>query len=270
MIQIDVHHLVASLTFLAGSHKHLGIMRRKAIETGDMGIISPQELAQMREAGRRLGTISSALDMPASGASTARLIENIDRIAPFHFALTPDRLGLIVDEINTLASAFHDELASRLLVAFPTASKRYFTDAPLFGEAVQEAFPGVTYDLTEAGRCLALGRWTATVMHLMRTLEAGLEALSTHLDIPPGENWNQTLNAIEVKLRDVKKKTEGREGEQWAAEAGVHLRFIKNAWRNHAMHPLERYDQERATQIFENTRAFMQHLAAKLENREGI
>lgn len=30
------------------------------------------------------------------------------------------------------------------------------------------------------------------------------------------------------------------------------------------MHPLERYDEERAVQIFENTRSFMQHLAGKL------
>jgi hypothetical protein len=81
----------------------------------------------------------------------------------------------------------------------------------------------------------------------MRVLEAGLEALARQVGVTPGENWISVLNAIESKLREVRRKTEGPEQEQWAAEAGVHLRFIRNAWRNHAMHPLERHYRQRAS-----------------------
>lgn len=269
MIRLDVHHLIASLTYLAGSHKHLTILRRETIERGQMGILPIERFAEMRECGRRLGAIAEALDMPAGHASANRLVEKLDQIAPFHIALTSDRLGLVADEIGILTSAIHDELAARLLFAFPPSSARYFSGEPLFGDAVEDGFPDVSYDVAEAGKCLALGRWTATVMHLMRVLEAGLEALAKHLNVPSGENWNSVLNAIEGKLREVRRKVDGREEEQWAAEAGVHLRFIKNAWRNHAMHPLERYDRERAVQIFENTRSFMRHLAAKLAEDIG-
>jgi hypothetical protein len=72
------------------------------------------------------------------------------------------------------------------------------------------------------------------------------------------------LNQIEVKTREVGKRTHGPVAEQWAAEAATHLRFIKNAWRNHAMHPRQVYDEERAVAIFENSRSFMQHLSENL------
>ena len=264
MIRIDVHHLLASLTYLAGSHKHLVLLQRQVIENGGMGMLEMQRFAEMRECARRLGAIAETLDMPAGRASAMRLSQNLDKVAPFHIGLTPDRLSLVADEMAILTSAFQDELEARLLFAFPPSSARYFSTDPLFGECVEDEFPDVSYDIAEAGKCRALGRWTATVMHLMRVLESGLAALAKHLDVPSGENWNSVLGAIEGKLREVRRKVDGREEEQWAAEAGVHLRFIKNAWRNHAMHPLERYDEERAVQIFENTRSFLQHLAGKL------
>lgn len=264
MIRIDVHHLLASLTYLAGSHKHLVMMRWQLIENGGIGQMEVQRFVEMRECGRRLAVIADGLDMPAGRASAGRLLQNLDKVAPFCIALTPDRLSLVADEIAILTSAFQDEMEARLLFAFPASSARYFSTDPLFGELVEDAFPDVAYDIAEAGKCRALGRWTATVMHLMRVLESGLAALAKHLDVPSGENWNSVLGAIEGKLREVRRRVDGRDEEQWAAEAGVHLRFIKNAWRNHAMHPLERYDEERAAQIFENTRSFMQHLAGKL------
>lgn len=270
MIRIDVHHLLASLTYLAGSHKHLVLMRRQLIENGGMGQLEIQRFVEMRECARRLAAIAGGLDMPAGQASAGRLSQNLDKIAPFHIALTPDRLSLVADEIAILTSAFQDEMEARLLFAFPASSARYFSTDPLFGELVEDAFPDVAYDVAEAGKCRALGRWTATVMHLMRVLESGLDALAKHLDVPSGENWNSVLGAIEGKLREVRRKVDGRDEEQWAAEAGVHLRFIKNAWRNHAMHPLERYDEERAAQIFENTRSFMQHLAGKLAMSSAV
>ncbi len=70
---------------------------------------------------------------------------------------------------------------------------------------------------------------------------------------------NKTLNEIEAKTREVGRRSQGAEAEQWAAEAATHLRFVKNAWRNQAMHPRHTYDEERAVTIFESARSFMQH-----------
>lgn len=36
----------------------------------------------------------------------------------------------------------------------------------------------------------------------------------------------------------------GKDAEQWAAKAGTHFRFLKNAHRKHAMHRHQEYDEE--------------------------
>jgi len=210
MIRIDVHHLLASLTYLAGSHKHLVLLRRQVIENGGMGMLEMQRFAEMRECARRLGAIAETLDMPAGRASAVRLSQNLDKVAPFHIGLTPDRLSLVADEMAILTSAFQDELEARLLFAFPPSSARYFSTGPLFGECVEDVFPDVSYDITEAGKCRALGRWTATVMHLMRVLESGLAALAKHLDVPSGENWNSVLGARASSAKSAARSTAGR------------------------------------------------------------
>jgi hypothetical protein len=47
MIRIDVHHLLASLAYLAGKHKHLVLMRRQAIESESMGLMEVRRFAKM-------------------------------------------------------------------------------------------------------------------------------------------------------------------------------------------------------------------------------
>lgn len=175
-----------------------------------------------------------------------------------------NRLQKVVNHTERVLLTFMDELRSRHLFTLEAKHAMYFDLASPFGGAVESAFPSAGYDITEASKCRALRRWTASVMHLMRALEVGLAALARHYEVEAEANWNMVLNQIEAKSRQVGKKTHGSDEEQWAAEAALHLRFIKNAWRNHAMHPLEKYDEERAVAIYENCRSFMSHLAAKL------
>lgn len=162
----------------------------------------------------------------------------------------------------SLVTTINAEYANRLFVAIHENQNEFLGDLPIY-QIIAEVFPVLIEELREAGKCRAFGRWTACVMHLMRALEVGLAFLATHVGVEHQENWNTTLNAIEKKLREVSKKIDGREEEQWAAEAGTHLRFIKNAFRNHAMHPLERYNQDRAVSIFDSTLSFLAHLSGK-------
>ena len=57
----------------------------------------------------------------------------------------------------------------------------YYETRPLFGPDVFNNFSSANDDIDEAGKCLALGRGTACVMHLMRVLEVGLAALASAL-----------------------------------------------------------------------------------------
>lgn len=135
---------------------------------------------------------------------------------------------------------------------------------PLFGESVGEAFPSISYEINEAGKCQALSRWTACVMHLMRALEIGFRAMAKHYGVDPVNDWNTILDQVQLKLKAVSTKNEGKQEEQWASEVETHFHFLKKAYRNHAMHPLARYGEEDAIEIFDNTGSFFRQLATRL------
>ena len=146
-------------------------------------------------------------------------------------------------------------------------------DSPLFGNEVDGAFPSAQYDIFEAGRCLALRRSTACVVHLMRALEVALASLANALGMTlTAANWNTILNDMENEIRSRTKNTHGQtwkdRDEPFFAEAAAHMRFIKNGWRNHAMHQKRKYTVEEAEAIYDNVRSFMCHLSGRL-SEEG-
>lgn len=204
------------------------------------------------------------LQMNASGMAAMRCREECFDLLASPIGYDHHRLARIVSLSEQLLQVFGDELAGRKLFRLRSGAEALLADEPQFGGDVEDAFPSAAYDIQESARCLALERWTASVMHVMRAMEVGLLALADHYGVAPGENWNQTLNQIEARSREVGRKTHGPDAEAWAAEAAAHLRFVKNAWRNHAMHPKSTYDEARAQAIFNNCRAFMGHLATKL------
>lgn len=174
------------------------------------------------------------------------------------------RLSRVVDLAEQLLQVFGDEILGGSLLVLDSRHAEFFNMAEPFGPSVGNSFPSATFDISEAAKCRAVARWTACVMHLMRVLETGLGALASHYGVAMDRNWNKALNDIEAKTREVSRRTHGEETEQWAAEAATHLRFVKNAWRNFAMHSRQVYDEESAVEIFDNSRAFMQHLSERL------
>ncbi|OIQ65211.1 hypothetical protein GALL_532330 [mine drainage metagenome] len=166
---------------------------------------------------------------------------------------------------------FGDELRGQLFLSLSSQHARFFDDTAAFGEAVKEAFPSAEFDIAEAAKCRAVGRWTACVVHCMRALEVPLQALAKNVGVEPGENWNTLINRIEEEARKVTKTTHGPEGEQWISEALAYLRLVKNAWRNYAVHGRATYDEDRAVAIFDGTKTFMQQVATKLsEYDDGL
>ena len=143
------------------------------------------------------------------------------------------------------------------------------SDSSLFGDEVDEAFPSARYDISEAGRCLALRRTTACVLHLMRALETGLSSLSAELGVSmPRKSWEMILNKLQ---REIEARSKNPPDEKWKAEdeqffsqAATHFRMIKDAWRNHAMHGRDKYTEEEAEGIYRSVHSFMRHLSERL------
>lgn len=190
--------------------------------------------------------------------------EAVEQIAPDR-PLSRQELQTLIVYADKVVSVFVAEAAAISLMALAPGHADYAgAETPLFGQTVEDAFPSAAPEILDAGRCRAAGLWTACVMHLMRAVEPALQALAGSVEVQPDQNWNTALNQIEAKLRAMQKSTHGAEEEQWASEAVLQLRAIKNAWRNRAMHGAIRYGEDDAVRIFESVKFFMQTLALRL------
>ncbi|KQO49970.1 hypothetical protein [Methylobacterium sp. Leaf85] len=268
MFRLPAGNLIASASAIGASCKFLQLGLHQARLNGEELILDIEQMKTIYEAAGLMRAASQQLGLVVCASAARDLGDCFERLPPprqHGLMLNERQLGDLINGLEYLLRTFRDELDSRPLFAMPTASADlYDQPRPLFGEVVDDAFPGSAEDIAEAGRCMAVGRWTAAVMHLMRALEPPLDLLAAYVQVAPGTNWNKSLNEIEAKLRGISKRDHGVDEERWAAEAASHFRAFKNAWRNHAMHARSFYDQERATEIFEAVRALLRHLATKL------
>lgn len=160
------------------------------------------------------------------------------------------------------------DLRRRLLDQFDAVSCLYLPrsdcgfyeqEEPLFGNSVEMKFPNASEDIAEAGKCLALGRYTASIFHLMRVTELGVQKFGDSLGIQLAHelNWQNILDQINKKVKALDPKAP--ETKQFA-EASSHLYHVKLAWRNEVMHPKQTYTEEEAREVFGATKSFMRDL----------
>jgi hypothetical protein len=174
-----------------------------------------------------------------------------------------------------IGNTLRRELSLITVLVVERQTERYFApDAPLFGEHFAAKFQtNGLYELDEAGKCLALGRSTASVFHLMRLLEIGIRATARCLQIPdplkPAErNWAIILkhiweNGIEKKWPTAAARMSG----DGALFESIHatLDAVKNPWRNETMHVEKKYTDDEAEHIFIAVKGFMKTLASRMD-----
>jgi hypothetical protein len=257
MLEIDAYEFVGltntlrSLTRMRGDHPE----RRTEGGHGDPA---------MADVLRIYAGHLSEMGLRASKGALIQLADCVGKYGPYS-DLADSRVGSVCHVLRL-------ELDGRKLLQVQREDL-YSPSSPLFGSAVSDHFPTVDEEVAEAGKCLALRRGTACVMHLMRTLEVGLHSLAGEMGVPfENKNWNTIIDQVEKQIREMSSVTHGAEwkkDQQFYSEAAVHFRLLKDAWRNHAMHVHERYSEERAEAIFNSVRSFMQHLATKLYDPLG-
>lgn len=176
-----------------------------------------------------------------------------------------------------LGNRLEDELRRQWFFHVKPDAVQLYSDVAPFGEEVARAFPSAGYDITEAGKCLALDRTTAAVLHLMRALEIPLKLMAEAVNVPVvKDSWNKILNDIEARVRDKSDSGNrvgfwiGREEERdFYTEATTHFFIIKNAWRNYSTHGVrEKYTPEETQDIFRAVRAFFRHLSKRLRETD--
>lgn len=263
--KLDAERLVQSVAYLSSCSKRYQALHTKLTQNAEFNpnfneeadLNLPKCFATVIEG------IANQLGMFGVSCSAVHLKQKLHdyglKSAPADRALIYE----IQSAIDTLVVSFGNELAGRkLFVMGPKYGDYYSPAGPLFGGAVDIAFPLAAPEVEEAGRCIALGRWTGAVMHLMRALEPALLAFQSAVEVKtPKINWQEILDQIDAKI-----KVNGHKHPDhvWNSEASLQFLRFKDAWRNYAMHGKERYDEERAISIYEGVRAFMRHLASRL------
>jgi hypothetical protein len=183
--------------------------------------------------------------------------------------ITPGRSGSVVQgQLRTMLIDLHqrmcDDLDDRLFLSVPAENVPYYGPAePLFGKDVEAKFPEMSEDISEAGKCLALGRATAAVFHVMRAMEIGVQRFGTKLGIALAteKNWQNILDEINKAIKALDQKALQTKA---YAEASAHLYNVKLCWRNAVMHPKQTYTADEAKALFSAVNTFIRDLAGIL------
>jgi hypothetical protein len=190
-------------------------------------------------------------------SSTEQQLKRI-LIAILDSTWTQDMLSLLRELQNRMV----DDLESRFFLAVPFGRVSYYEQKEsLFGPEVTAKFSArISEDISEAGKCFALNRHTATVFHLMRVMEAALQEFGNKLGVTLVANkaWQNILDEANKAIKAMDHRLPLT---KTYAELASYLYTVKVAWRNEVMHPKETYTEEEAGDIFRNVKTFMVNLA---------
>jgi hypothetical protein len=183
----------------------------------------------------------------------------------------PPTAAAVQRRLAELRENIEIELLSRRFLFVPSPKAALFDQEELFGPAVAQNFRMASFHIREAGACLALGRPTAAVYHLMCVLEMGLDSLADSVGMPCSErNWGAILADISTRIQSIslgKSATPANWDKTWYNEVAVELFHFKEAWRNHTSHGRSRFTETEAENIFNHVKAFMGKLATRLRER---
>jgi hypothetical protein len=205
--------------------------------------------------------ILSRMTFPSVNAQANRVLDAVK------LGKGPKELAVSVRELKT---RLKDELNERDFLYVSPNWTKFYKDPMLFGKDVHERFPLAIDDIEEAGKCLALGRSTACVLHLMRVVEVGLKAVGEALNIPYAPSWESYLKQIsdQIVQKHKNKTARWKRDVKFYRDLSGDLLTVKQAWRNPTMHVDRKYSTEEAEQIFAAAKSFMVRLAQHFSQKE--
>lgn len=190
-------------------------------------------------------------------------LKQIERMGPYEIG----DIETILSDAQVVSTRIRDELEDGYFLHL-TADEAGFYEStePPFGHDVASKFPNSVFDIDESAKCLALGRYTSAVFHLMRIMESALRAIHACLGMPPPLTGNdRTWGSILKAIRDNYKVRPAFSEMQTFQELHARLDAVKDAWRNGTMHVENKYTEEEAKYLFSVTKVFVQKLALRMD-----
>lgn len=184
--------------------------------------------------------------------------------------------GDVFHSLHNLQALMQSELRKRLFLQVDSRDASFYENEKLFGDQAYEAFRSARDDIKEAGSCLATGRATASIFHLMRVAEIGLRVLAwdrrvkfvkrPHVPLELRQ-WDEILVQLENSEAEIQqyKQSLAREAQlAFYHGAMVELRAFKNLYRHRTAHARKIYDIDQARSAMNHVSAFMRLLATRI------
>lgn len=270
--RLESENLVRAISYLASASRRFRMVNRTMIDGGGDGLyrLEPQEeiayplaaFAVIERVAQKLG--SAGLGVAVRDARTC-LLEAMN--APNH-QIPEHKVAGLAEQFHLLVAQFGNELDGRTLYTMgPKYAGLFESVEPLFGDAVADAFPDASYDISEAGKCMAMARWTAAVFHLMRATETAATTLAVKLTATVRNKHDEPLPLGIIVSNLHSKIEEMKPGAKKDAWLKVHalLHSCNRAYRTKTAHPAAKYTEEEADTAYHATRSFLREFAALLD-----
>ncbi|ADP70499.1 hypothetical protein Rvan_1231 [Rhodomicrobium vannielii ATCC 17100] len=248
MLEIDAQAFVVAVESLNAIDAHLA-----HLDLSDDKIINDEDtIATIASLLLDLNKATDAIYAPVTEQALARLMELLVNKKCKETELS--------GKLSDIRQRLRDELnGTTFFVLEEVYADLYNGTIDYFGFDIGVTFSSqAEADIEEAGKCLALGRGTSCVFHLMRAMEAAVKVLGSKLGVTNTEKeWGKILSDLGRKIEDMPK---GPSRDEWSA-CHVNLYHVKQAWRNSTMHPKETYTAEQAREVLLSVRIFMRQLA---------
>jgi hypothetical protein len=172
-------------------------------------------------------------------------------------------VGSAHHHFEVLGATIRREMQTVLFFHVPSSQAEFYDKKELFGAKVSGRFPNLQSDIIESGNCLALGRGTACVFHLMRVMESAVQEFGRALGIlaVDTKNWQNILDETNKAIKALPAKNSLTPP---LSEATANLYSVKLAWRNEVMHPKATYTLDEAKDVFRQVKLFMGNLVEVL------
>lgn len=266
MIDLEIRLLVKATTSIVAM---MSMLRSVLDADGDNAARAPL-LADLQHSANFIRDIARSAGMDATEAGASRLIDGLQALKTRHVNDAGKQLriseGEIADlerNVDYLVMCFHDQLnAKHGLFLNNEEARLYHSQEPLFGKDVFEKFNDAARDIAESGKCLALGRNTACVFHLMLAMERALRVMAKKIEANVYDKhgnfdrWAVIVGNVKAAIPSLPKKKQ----DAWT-EAHNLLWGVGKVWRNETMHPAEAYSDQEARDVFNAVKIFMTCLA---------
>jgi hypothetical protein len=176
---------------------------------------------------------------------------------------------LLLNLSETLRRELH---VVKIFALDPERVRFYESNEPLFGVTVEKKFLSIAYDIEQGGKCYACDLTTAAAFHWIRTMEAGIRAMTRCLGVPDptkgkDRNWSNVSRSIHAEMEKRWPASTGRMSGDAQIFDKLHgaITGMQNPYRNETMHLDAKYTAPEALHIFELVKGFMQKIASRMD-----